>query len=527
MSSPNRKLASALITVPHVNACSDDGGEEPAPKFSFPSLFGLGSRRSTEVGSYTEHIIQHSPSVIVSIAPDGSTISINDAGCRITGRDREELIGKNWWSIIYPGDKYRQLEQLVADFEREGNVWDYELEIETKSGESRIISWNSVNRFSESGELLEIIGIGEDVTDRKRAEAELIKSEARLEEAQRVAHIGSWEFDSSTNRFWFSTEAIAILEVSPERSLTTYDDFMESLHPEDREMVEREYTKHRKSRRPFDVIYRMLFPDGHLKHVRARCDTLFEDSGKAIRLIGTVQDVTADVEQGERLRCTLEETRALKEYTGHIVQNSPSYIVGIDADGICISINDAGLEISGYAREEIVGEDIWRLMCPDEWYAQVQELFRIFETTDSVKDYEMTILTKDGEPRDMSWTSVNRYGEEGNLLELIVVGQDITERKRAEVELITSEGRLEEAQRVANIGSWELDLVNDKFWFSKATAAILELDWERTMNSYQELLELIHPEDRDKVDRAFTEHHESKRLLDAGHRADCGQPNGF
>ena len=105
MSSPNRKLASTLITVPHVNAWSDDGGKEPAPEFSFPSLFKIESGRPPEVGGYAEHIVQQSPSLIASIAPDGSTISINDAGCRITGYIRKELIGKNWWSIIYPGKK--------------------------------------------------------------------------------------------------------------------------------------------------------------------------------------------------------------------------------------------------------------------------------------------------------------------------------------------------------------------------------------------------------------------------------------
>ncbi|MCZ6666063.1 MAG: EAL domain-containing protein [Gammaproteobacteria bacterium] len=435
MSSPNRKLASTLITVPHVKARSDDSGKESAPKFSFPSLFGLGSCRSTEVGSYTEHIIQHSPSVIVSIAPDGSTVSINDAGCRITGHDREELIGKNWWSIIYPGDKYRQLEQLVFDFDRDGNVRDYELEIETKSGESRIISWNSVNRFSESGELVEIIGIGVDVTERKRAEEELIKSEARLEEAQRVAHIGGWELDLENDSFWFSKETEAILELDWERTMNSFQDLLELIHPEDRDEVDRAFTEHRESRRPYDVICRFPFPDGRIKHLRAQFDTHYDKTGAAIRSIGTVQDVTNDIEQQKKLRHTLEETRALKEYTAHIVQNSPSYIVGIDPDGICVSINDSGCRISGYTREQIVGKNFWRIVYPGDKYAQVERLFRIFDVTEGVKDYEMTIETESGESRVISWTSVNRYDDDGKLLEIIGVGQDITDLKRSQAEL--------------------------------------------------------------------------------------------
>ena len=111
MSSPKAQFGSTRIIVPNENGFSGDVAKElsNAPNFSFPLPFNLLPRCSTEIGSYTEHIIQHSPSLIVSIDPDGATISMNEAGCRITGYDCEELIGKNRWSTIYPGDKYQQL----------------------------------------------------------------------------------------------------------------------------------------------------------------------------------------------------------------------------------------------------------------------------------------------------------------------------------------------------------------------------------------------------------------------------------
>ena len=192
MSLSGAKFGSQPVNVPHDNSWPGirERLSEQIPRFSFPFQF-RSSGRTAEVGSYTEHIVQHSPSLIASIAPDGSTNTINEAGCRITGYTRKEIIGQNWWTTIYAGEKYKQIDQLIIDFERDGWIHDYELEIETKSGETRIICWTSVNRFDEDGKLLEIIGIGDDVTERKRAEAELIASEARLGEAQRVANLCS------------------------------------------------------------------------------------------------------------------------------------------------------------------------------------------------------------------------------------------------------------------------------------------------------------------------------------------------
>ena len=436
MSLSGAKFGSQPVNVPHDNSWPGirERLSEQIPRFSFPFQF-RSSGRTAEVGSYTEHIVQHSPSLIASIAPDGSTNTINEAGCRITGYTRKEIIGQNWWTTIYAGEKYKQIDQLIIDFERDGWIHDYELEIETKSGETRIICWTSVNRFDEDGKLLEIIGIGDDVTERKRAEAELIASEARLGEAQRVANLCSWEFDLLTNRLWLSKAATDIFELDCDRKLESYEDLLALMHPDDREPLDREYVLHQQLKRPYDMTVRFLFPGNRIKYIRARCETIYDEDDNPIRSIGTSQDVTREIEQEEHLRRTFEETKALKEYTEHIVENSPSYIVGIDPEGICVSVNDAGCRISGYTREEMIGTNIWQLNYPREKFSQVERLFRIFEISGSVKDYEMTLETKSGESRDMSWTSINRYDDDGNLLEIIGVGQDITELKRSQAEL--------------------------------------------------------------------------------------------
>ena len=125
---------------------------------------------------FSTGIINGTPSIICGISLDGSTNYINPAGEQIAGYKSEELIGKNWWRTLYPGSEYQQVEQLFIDFKNE-DVRNYEMTLTTKEGGKRIVAWNSINRYDEKDEVLEIIGFGNDITERKKSELELKESE--------------------------------------------------------------------------------------------------------------------------------------------------------------------------------------------------------------------------------------------------------------------------------------------------------------------------------------------------------------
>jgi PAS domain S-box-containing protein len=130
---------------------------------------------------FSTSIINGTPTIIYGIAPDGATTFINPAGQTITGYTEEELIGKNWWTTFYPGDEYRQVEQLFLDLKKGGDVRDYEMTLTSRDGERRTISWNSLNSFDKDGKIVQIIGFGNDITERKKAEEELRLAHEQLE----------------------------------------------------------------------------------------------------------------------------------------------------------------------------------------------------------------------------------------------------------------------------------------------------------------------------------------------------------
>lgn len=138
---------------------------------------------------YIDQIIQKTPALIVGVTPNGATTFINPAVSRHTGYSAEELIGKNWWQLLYPADEYRQVEQFFRDFEQ-GLLLDYEMVLTTKTGAKRVVSWNSVRRNNEAGNAEEIIGFGNDISERKKAETERRSMEIQLRQAQKMESVG-------------------------------------------------------------------------------------------------------------------------------------------------------------------------------------------------------------------------------------------------------------------------------------------------------------------------------------------------
>lgn len=138
---------------------------------------------------YIDQIIQGTPALIVGVKSDGSTTFINPAISRHTGYSPVELIGKNWWQLLYPGEQFKQVEQLFRDFEK-GPLRDYEMTLTTKTGEKRVVSWNSISKHNEAGADAEMISFGNDITERKKAETERRLMEIQLRQAQKLESIG-------------------------------------------------------------------------------------------------------------------------------------------------------------------------------------------------------------------------------------------------------------------------------------------------------------------------------------------------
>ncbi|MCK4277752.1 MAG: diguanylate cyclase, partial [Desulfurellaceae bacterium] len=130
----------------------------------------------------------------------------------------------------------------------------------------------------------------------------LQKSEARLKEAEKLALLGYWELDLQKNVLYWSDEIYRIFEIDPSRFEASYEAFLNTVHPDDRELVNRAYTESAKNRTPYSIDHRILLKDGRIKFVHERCETYYDEQSNAVRSLGTAQDITERKKAEERIK---------------------------------------------------------------------------------------------------------------------------------------------------------------------------------------------------------------------------------
>ncbi|MGA7181364.1 MAG: PAS domain S-box protein, partial [Thiobacillaceae bacterium] len=219
----------------------------------------------------------------------GHYIDVNTAGCRMLGYTREELLGLSIADVIIP-EEIPRIEHEVARYAENAvvtSVW----QMRRKDGST--FPGEVHGRRLLDGRLQ---GILHDITERKEAEKALRNSEADLNRAQAVGHIGSWRLDARPNTLTWSAENYRIFGIAAGTPLT-YETFLSSVHPDDRAYVEQRWQASLRGE-PYDIEHRLLV-NGKVKWVREKAEFEFDEQGGLLGAFGTTQDIT-DIKQTEQ-----------------------------------------------------------------------------------------------------------------------------------------------------------------------------------------------------------------------------------
>jgi PAS domain S-box-containing protein len=287
--------------------------------------------------------------------------------------------------------------------------------------------------------------------DIKRSETYLAESNAKLEEAQRITHVGYWEWDILTDRVNWSDETYRIYGLRPQERPMDVATVREKIHPEDWESLSRALREALSGGARYNSECRVFRPTGEVRIIHSQGDVKRDTSGRPTLMFGTVQDITEHKQADQKFRGLLE--------------SAPDAMIVMDQQGQIVLVNAQVERLFGYRREELLGQDVLILM-PERFRGRHSsrrtEYFAQPRVRSMGQNLELYARRSDGTefPVEISLSPLGT--EQGTLVSGAV--RDITERKHAEQErekLRQLEGELAHINRVSMLGEMAASLAHE------------------------------------------------------------------
>src|ERR1700751_5272165 len=234
---------------------------------------------------------------------NGRFLATNHVYQTMVGYTEAELHALSFLDVTH--EDYREANWALVTELLEGKRQQFQIEKKylCKDGSSIWVS-NNVSLVPGTERVPRfIMALSEDITERKRAEQALRRSEAYLAEAQRLAKTGSWAYNPAAEKcIYWSDEMLRIFGLDPQRSLPDREEFLRLIHPEDRDRFNERIEKSRREKSDFVQAYRIVLTDGTVKHIRGIGHPVLDETGNIIEYVGTDVDVTERKRAEEKLR---------------------------------------------------------------------------------------------------------------------------------------------------------------------------------------------------------------------------------
>jgi len=412
--------------------------------------------------------------------------------------------------MFHPDDReavFRTAEEAI----RSGTRADCEHRLFRPNGEMRVVHSLGDLKKDSSGRPHQIFGTTQDITDRKRAEEALQRmscsfqeSNARLEEAQRIAHVGHWEWNLETSSLAWSDETYRIYGMAPQEHPIDIAMLREMIHPEDRESMFRKAEESLLSGVRADAEHRIVRPNGEVRTVHSRADAKRDASGRPYQMFGTVQDVTERKRAEQALRRSqfyLSEGERL----AHMGSWASSDLGIAWSEDLGIYWSDEVYKIYGLDPENGAPnlQQFLAVIYPQD-RASMAETIKMMHEQRRGCDVTKRIVRPDGEIRYVRCVGIPVV-EDGVFQGFHGTTMDVTEQELLTQELRRQQAYLNQAQSLAHIGSWATNLATGQIHhISDETLRVHGFDPHEGPVSLESFFNTLHPEDEPAV-RALLE----------------------
>jgi PAS domain S-box-containing protein len=392
---------------------------------------------------------------------------------------------------IHPADRSR-VTKVIADALDLQIPYQIEYRLRHRDGSDRWVQERAQGTFDKHQTLQWIDGIITDISDLKYLEAELQQSAVHLHTAQRIARVGSWEYELATEEITWSDQVFEILGYDPAQDTPTYPQFLDQIQPGDRErhaaLVERAIA----TGEPYEIEYGFTHPDGTTHYALARGEILGDHTGTITHLLGTIVDIT----QMRRTEVALRDSETILDA---LLEYAPTVIYVKDLNGRYLLVNKAfptptPADAIGHTDAELFSPEIAEQFRHNDQEVitlgqaqEYQEVLQDGNQTYTFLSLKFPLLDRDGQPYAVCGLST-----------------DITERQAAEARLAELRDRLAVALQSAAIGCWDWDIPHDKLRWDERMYELygVQPSNQNTLEAYVVWQQGLHPEDREAATTA-------------------------
>lgn len=312
------------------------------------------SRRQERQATDRLQSVLHSAGVGMGLceADSGRFTSVNQALCRLLGRRADQLEGRSWLTVCHPNDQPAAREMLEAVLQRAAGAQHLRLRLQRPDGSS---VWGDLTLAGLPGTgasngadalILQIVDV-----------SELVAQAAYLEAAAEAGIVGVWDWDIQRNVLTWDPVMYKLYGRRRDQFAGAYEAWASAVHPDDRAYAEGEIQAAVRGWRPYQPRFRVVWPDGSVRHLQARSRTTYDANGKALRMIGVNYDITDQVQR----ELEIDQQRGLLAATLEALVD-PQLFLTIAGELRISEANPAAAECLGRSRNQLIGQPLAALL---------------------------------------------------------------------------------------------------------------------------------------------------------------------
>jgi PAS domain S-box-containing protein len=378
------------------------------------------SQAAAAAVDYNRLLIASSPVGIITYKGTGAAVSANEAAAKLVGGTVEQLGAQNFRKLESWSES--GLLSLAEEALATNRAIAGDVHITSSTFGKEICVAVRLVPFEHESER-HLLALLSDITDRVRAEQELRDKDRRLSEAQRLANLGSWQFDLKSRLLSWSDETYRIYGVSAATFTPTLESLANLIHPEDRAAMQAWSAACEAGQRPGELQFRIIRPDGTVRIINSRGELMYDTENRPTRMMGMAQDIT------ERKRAHQALAEAEGKYRALVEQQTLVGIFMID-EGRVLYHNPRADEIFGYEPGELVGRSLKSLTMDADWPAAERAVRGILSGEVPTLKMEFRGLRKDG--REAIISAQGSAVRSGGRPIIVGMMQDVTEQRRSE-----------------------------------------------------------------------------------------------